>query len=237
MLLPPKEVASYVEAWQRCNPNHVPNLFYAFNEENTQTERVVSYKLGMEEVQQLRKLNPSEIRIHMGCRSGIDDSNVQQIPPFAPILQAYKSGLNKYENCLSLKWDPTPSFLTKDLFSVNSGVDQIPPEAAYLFILAWLECSYSDLANPFEAITTNLVKRVKFYSFEQEETKEIIKSINRMPDGAYLYIHLGVGISVRQHPFSFRPVLQVVPLESSFDDDGDDGDFYDFSNPCPPKCG
>jgi hypothetical protein len=236
MFLPPSEVTSYVESWQRCAPNQVPNLFYAFNADNDQTERVVSYRIDNGSINKLLKIKPDNLIVRMACRPGTDFDQIQEKPPFVPILEAYEKGNKKFENCFLMQWDPEPPFLDDDERSNLSGIDQIPPEGAYLFIIAWLEYQYSQLGKPFEGIAPNLVKRVKSYIFNSAETAEILKNLEEGTENKVLYIHMGIGISVQQHPFSFRPVLQVHD-ESGTEGDDDGDSFFDFSNPCPPRCG
>jgi len=237
MHLPPSEVASFIESWQRCTPNHLPNLFYAFNEANKQTERVVSYRLGEESLKKIVDLKPRHLKILMGCRTGTDSSIINQQPPFVPLLQAYVKKQQPYDHCFFMQWDPTPPFLETDDHSIQSGIDQIPAEGAYLFILGWLEYPYQELGRPFEGIAPHLVKRVRSYTFSENETQKILEVIGEQVEKKTLYIHLGIGISVQKHPFSFRPVLQVLTEKGDAAEEGDDGDFFDFSNPCPPRCG
>lgn len=238
MSLPSVDVQSYVESWQRTLPGDLPALFYAYNASSGQTERVVSYVLEGEDLATFVALNPANIKVHMASQLESAASRIQTAPPFVPILQAYQSGQKDLSNSFLMTWDPNPPFLRTTDDSPLNGIDQIPPEGAYLFILAWLELSYQKLEHPFEAIAANLVKRVRSYTFNTEETQKILEMLGPSPLDKQLYIHMGLGISVQKHPFSFRPVLQVhtIGTDPLDGDDGDDG-FFDFSNPCPPRCG
>lgn len=238
MLLPPSEVMSFTESWQRCTPNNLPNLFYAYNENTRQTERVVSYVLRGESVKKVVELKPSNITILMGCRTGSDNGSIQLLPPFAPMIKAGLPDVNYSKDCFLLEWAPTPPFLQDAGKSTENGVDQIPAEGAYLFILGWLEYQYHQLGTPFEAIAPHLVKRVKSYIFGKAETQKIIEAIGPDPEQALIYIHMGIGIRVQKHPFSFRPILQITKaLQDTGNEEDGDGEFFDFSNPCPPRCG
>jgi hypothetical protein len=152
-----------------------------------------------------------------------------------------------------MTWAPNARFTNGEADNANSGQNAIPAASAYLFVMSWMELPERDLATPFTAVSHVLGKRVKNYRFSNAESLSILKDIgqslsSRAPG---LHIHLGNGLAVYDHPFSFRPVIEVrhavkvhedgsmVEPESGgrnttglLNDHGDS--FYDFGAPEPP---
>lgn len=222
-------IALYTEAWQRCLPSNLSNLFYAYNENNYQTERVVSYRLSSVDLKELQTLQPKRISIHLACKASGDENQIPVDPMFIPFLAAEQADDNIVY--LTPEWDPHPPFLAEQGYSVLSGIDEIPAEGAYLFILSWLEKTFDQIPLEFNAVAANIVSRVKYYTFEEEETTHILQAAAGDTDCIDLFIHMGSGVTVQKHPFRFRPIIEVRRHETEVE-----SHFFDFSNPCPPRC-
>ncbi|MTB52523.1 hypothetical protein [Lewinella sp. W8] len=237
----------FSKRWQRCRSEDLPGLFYAYDQAENQTERIVSFFLDHKQVKELKRRTKSlkgtpYYLVYLGLEKGYDGEFAPEDPHFKPILQVRDQDSDQYTNGFLLQWDADPSFPTNPNESIESGPDAISGAAAFLFAHHWLETRHEDLGVPFESNAYMLGRRVKAYRFSNQESQEITKSIANFGDNPVrVYVHLGRGISVSTHPFSFRPVLQVKPdvgddpRKKRLADEDDDTSYYDFSQPIPPQ--
>lgn len=239
------------ETWQTTLPDNLPTLFYAFDETQSQTERVAGFRItDQDQFKLLLDSKPERLRIHLGANPDYDSN----IVPSYPAVQFFIEGLKSKGETVTLQfeWDPNPPFLEKGAYGQDSGPNEIPVDGAILFAQAWLETPYDSIRDAFEgADSRNLVQRVKSYTFQEDETASIITQLEKYTGDVQLNLYLGNSIPVTNHPFGFRPVLEVRPVpfipaektkaKASKKDNnggggGDGSTFFDFSNPCPPVC-
>lgn len=241
-------VADAAENWQRCRQEDLPRAFYAYDDEEKQGERVVSYRLKKGDVKKLTKQASNggsfQFIVHLGLYPGDMGGRITNDPAFALYLQVLNEDNKWQENCLELVWAENTRFSASDENS-NSKANAIPAASAYLFVHSWLEMEESELDRPFTAATRVMGKRVKAYIFSAAESLSILQDLKNSSKGQLL-IHLGSGLAVWDHPFSFRPVMEVPGAVSMCDPlppvprnatglTNDDGDsFYDFGRPHPP---
>lgn len=231
-------------AWQTCLPGNIPTLFYAYDETENQTERVAGFRItDQSELRSLVDSKPRRLRIHLGADP---DYNFNEVPS-TPAIEFYFEGLtaNKSNNLtLAFEWDPNPPFLETGAYGPDSGPNEIPPDGAILFARAWMETPYEMIADAFEgADSKSLVQRVKFYTFQEEETASILAQLdkNLTAGETHVCLYLGNSIPVSGHPFGFRPVIEIRPITNSkktksLNGGGSGSSFFDFSSPCPPVC-
>ncbi|WP_044087021.1 hypothetical protein [Lewinella cohaerens] len=229
-------------AWQTCLPKNLPTLFYAFDANDSQTARVAGFRItDQTKLATLLSSNPTRLRIRLGVDTTYDFSEI----PSTPAIQFYLEGLDASGSTATLEfaWDPNPPFLEKDAYGPNSGTNEIPPDGAILFARAWMETPFSKIGDAFEgADSKNLVQRVKYYTFQEEETTSIITQLEEGLLGGDMHIclYLGNSIPVSGHPFGFRPVIEIRPIDSpapkSLVNGSRKSTFFDFSSPCPPVC-
>lgn len=244
-----KTVQQLAEHWQRCRLDDLPALFSAYDVEQAQTERVVTYRLDPDSLAELLaqadKDNDFRFVIHLGLVKDYYSEQVPTNPPFLLLIQVLRKAADFQRNCYALTWASDSRFT--DPMQTDSGINAIPAASAYLFVYSWLETPVHELPEAFESVAHEQDCRVKTYSFSVEESRSIRNDIERsIKTGApSLLIHLGQGIAVKGHPFSFRPVLEVENAEDPtspgkvkrnstglLDDDGNS--YYDFSRPNPP---
>lgn len=229
-------------AWQTCLPENLASLFYAYDESQNQTERVAGFRItDQSDLTSLVDSNPSQLRIRLGADPDYDFN----IVPSTPAIQFYIEGVDSKGGNLTLEltWDPNPPFLENGTYGPDSGPNEIPPDGAILFAKAWLETPYEMIGDSFEgADASSLVQRVRFYTFQKEESASIL---TKLKDGlaggdTHVCLYLGNSIPVSGHPFGFRPVLEIRPIinnkAKTFNGDGSGSSFFDFSSPCPPVC-
>lgn len=256
MPIPVKKVNKRRANWQKILPTQIPNLFYAYDETQERTEKVVSYKLSQEGVERLQQLDPEkqnyELSFILASKKPSRSRTVNNSPTFAPVLaidltpDSKDAQLEYYE----LEWERNPHFLdSSENHAVRSGIDAIPAAGAFLFIYNWLRQSAYQINQVFEYDLFSELKRVRAYTYIVDETKKIIADIQKEHDPSTeinVYIHLGVGLSVEDHPFSFRPVIEVHPKATKAKGktrtkedvfiELTSSSFFDFSRPCPPYC-
>jgi hypothetical protein len=231
-------------AWQTCLPGNLPTLFYAFDETENQTERVAGFRItDQTQLKALLKSNPTRLRIRLGADA---DYNFNEVPS-TPAIAFYLEGLTGTGNnsTLEFTWDPNPPFLERGAYGPDSGPNEIPPDGAILFARAWMETPYEMIRDAFEGADSNsLVQRVKFYTFQEEESASILTQLKNGLDEVetHVCLYLGNSIPVSGHPFGFRPVIEIRPIinknkkTKTFNGDGSGSTFFDFSSPCPPVC-
>ncbi len=244
-----KTVKRLAENWQRCRLDDLPALFSAYDKDQEQTERVVSYRLDPKSLKALLaaadKGGAFHFTVHLGLMEDYYHDQVPTSPPFVLLIQVLHSSDDYQRNCYALTWAADSRFT--DPLNTDSGVNAIPAASAYLFVYSWLETPAHELGEAFESVAHEQDCRVKSYSFTEEESQSIKNDIERSArkgDPALL-LHLGKGIAVKGHPFSFRPVLEVEnaanpnkPGKNSrnatgaLDDEGNS--YYDFARPNPP---
>lgn len=257
--IPDYEFRDLCEQWQRCRTEDLPGLFYAYDEAEVQTERIVSFRLRGSDLKAFAKhlkqqivahrdapnpLDRCRLAVYLGLKEGYDGEFAQKEPHFCLILQPYSPDIEMDEFVWKMEWDPNPSFPTDPTQSPLSGRNAIPGDGAFLFVHHWLETEHYELSTLFESSAYQLGRRVKSYRFAAQETESISADIAKaLADDGELYVHLGRGIRVSTHPFSFRPVLEVAGQTylrrgRTYSDNngggGDDGTFYDYSIPIPP---
>lgn len=237
--------------WQRCRSDDLPDLFYGYDAGEMQAERLATYFMDTKTMERFAALiteleakdEPYSLLVHLGLRKGYRKRQTAKSPHFELLLQIQTANTEYGENVWRLWWEADPSFPVQPKESVLSDRDAIPGAAAFLFVHSWLETKHADLGDPFEANAYHLGRRVKAYRFNREEGQQIaakIKDAVATGDGL-LCVHLGKGISVSTHPFSFRPVLEVTTnsfvLNGRVRIEGDDGDgsYFDYSLPIPPN--
>ena len=230
-------------AWQTCLPGNLPTLFYAFDETENQTERVAGFRItDQSELEALVSNKPSRLRIYLGADPDFEFNTV----PSTPAIQFYLQGLKGQSDNppVAFEWDPNPPFLESGAYGPDSGPNEIPPDGAILFARAWMETPYEMIGDAFEgADAKSLVQRVKYYTFQEDETVSILA---QLADGlaggeTHVCLYLGNSIPVSGHPFGFRPVIEIRPIINSkkiktLNGDGSKSSFFDFSSPCPPIC-
>lgn len=259
--------ARLAENWQRCRQEDLPKAFYVYDRAELRSERVVTYRLAgsapgnMAEtmIDALTDMinDPAKFNfiVRLGLRPERLKGEITTEPAFALFLQVNNIGEeddNWEDNCIEMTWKNDGYFSTAQSAYPDSEANAIPAASAYLFVYSWLETPEKDLARPFTAATRTLGERVKAYIFSPAESRSIYNDLKHSTKNE-LQVHLGRGLAVWVHPFSFRPVIEVKgavkggiyadPVREStglsnlpLDDDGDgDGDsFYDYSHPDPP---
>ena len=245
------KMAEYAENWQRCRTEDIPGLFQGYDVGQKQCERLVTFKMSKEALKAFQatiKMGSDKLRfiVHLGLLHHDFPSRVPEQPAFQLFIQALYNEEDWHKNCFSLEWDPNGKFSQSGGKSTNNNSEAISAASAYLFVHSWMETFTEDLAMPFESVNHDLDRRVKAYQFSNDESKAIAADLGTpkvSADG--LYIHLGRGLAVSGHPFSFRPVIDVANPQRSnssseifakatglMDDDGDS--YYDFGAPIPP---
>jgi hypothetical protein len=254
----PKEVTQKLaENWQRCRQENLPALFYAYDEKESQGERIVTFRLDRDKLQELyddvTDQGSLQFIVHLGMTDESIPEQIPDIPPFVLLLQASEKKTDFQANCFLLNWAPNGRFTTYEESDPTSGENAIPAASAYLFVMSWMETAEEDLAMPFTAGSHVLGKRVKNYRFSNAESISIYKDIKATlkSDLPRLDIHMGNGLAVYDHPFSFRPVIEVrnavnVDENGSLVEPTTNGrsatglvngygdSFYDFGAPEPP---
>lgn len=234
MKVSPKEMVQLISCWQRCEFEKIADLFNAFNNRTLINQRAVSFKLLEEDIQAIRNLDGLEnLIIYLGAREA-QTNHADDQPLFQLILQVKTSEQGRFDNCFLMQYDPDPMYLDSNGNLNDNGLDQISAESAFLFIVKWLETEHAELPGLFSSLTANAVNRVKSYTFDQQKSKLIVQDLSNLKSD--LLVHMGVGIRVRNHPICFRPIIEVKPQNTKLSNN-ENGDYYDFSNPCPPICG
>lgn len=247
-----KQVKKFASNWQRCRQQELPDLFYAYDQSQQQSERAVTYRLSGKALEKFYQSVPANEQfrfiVHLGLRNNHYSAEIPDEPAFVLLLQAYTKKKDWQQGCFPLSWEANSRFSGAQEDGTTSEANAIPAAGAYLFIMSWLETPEERLAEPFTAVSHVLGRRVKAYAFSSAESKSIYDDLtNSLKSKApALDIHLGRGLAVYDHPFSFRPVVEVKravdvakPGSNARNATGltnDDGDsFYDFSNPIPPS--
>lgn len=253
------EVKQNAKNWQCRRQEDLAAAFYAYDTEEKQQERVVSFRLDHDKLAALKASVPFdeafELVVYLGLRNKKASKTVRKKPDFVLYLEVLTKGSKPQRNCYELTWVKNGRFSTTFQDDTNSGKNAIPGASAYLFVQSWLQTPEAELALPFTAATRVLGTRVKSYRFSAAESVSIMADVEtslaatkgKKKDKAvaHLDIHLGSGMAVWAHPFSFRPVLEVkhgadplatraaVPFVSRLVNDSGDS-FYDYSYPDPP---
>lgn len=259
-----KQVAEMAEAWQRLRPENLPGAFSAYDDVECQSERVVTYRIGRDEIEQLiskikfygdEPVKEFHFKIHLGLRNEYLTTEIPEQPAFALFIQALSSypkvghipSPEDYEGSIELEWEKNSRFSATNATNTESEANALSAAGAYLFVQSWMETPEEDLAMPFTAISKVLGKRVSAYRFAHDESISIYNDILAILGGEtpLLDVHLGNGLAVWQHPFSFRPVIEVKDVMKNggaeaigrisggaTNSTGDS--FYDFGGPEPP---
>lgn len=247
-----KKMKALAENWQRCRQEELPGLFQAYDAKEAQSERVVTFRMKKSMLRDLyakaKKTDGLKFIVHLGLADDHYSDLLPEVPPFGLFLQAYHSKSEYQHDCYPLAWEPNSRFTTSMEEETGSEANAIPAASAYLFVMSWLEMAEEDLTVPFTAVSHVLGKRVRAYVFSEVESQSILNDIEHSLTSkpSWLDIHLGNGLAVYDHPFSFRPVIEVKnavdtnnPGKISRNATGltnDEGDsFYDFGQPVPPN--
>lgn len=254
MKKPPKISAEdAANAWQRLRTETLPGVFYAFDESESRSERVVTYTVPHSVLRHVYKKAEAEpearLAVHLGVNPEYLTDKIPTYPAFTLFLQIRIDGDEPYADCVEMTWEPNGRFGTISPTEVDSEANAIPAAGAFLFVRSWQELPESNLATPFTATTRVLGERVKSYTFSYAESQSIFNDIGRsLKQGAEggMAVHLGNGIAIWSHPFSFRPVVEVKKAFTDENEslpksrmttglsDGDSDSFYDYSRPDPP---
>ena len=158
--------------------------------------------------------------------------------PFMPIIRAYSdNGIDKKS------YGEPYLFEQSDIPASQSLTGKIPSSAKQDFMKSWLEIHPGYMADQFETITRNsLVKdgqpireRVRHYTFDEKDTKEIQENKG---GGSYeLYLLMGINHNrdIEELP-CFCPILQFVNTDNSSGSENGEGDSYEYASPCPNFC-
>ncbi len=259
-------VARAMKNWQQCRQEDLPLAFYAYDEEECQSERVVTYRIGRDEIHKLlenikldkktKEPGPDfHFKIHLGLRQELLTKNIPEYPAFTLFIQALNAYPKKgqkpcdydYSGSVELEWERNSRFSETMGEGTDSGKNALSAAGAYLFIHSWMELPEEVLADPFTAVSKVLGKRVRSYRFAHNESLSIYQDIlaSLKSDIPTVDVHMGNGLAVWEHPFSFRPVIEVKDVMKNggakaiqrlngggVNDDGDS--FYDFGGPEPP---
>ncbi|TXF91628.1 hypothetical protein FUA23_00135 [Neolewinella aurantiaca] len=257
-------VEDAVKNWQRCRQEDLPRAFYAYDDEECQSERVVTYRIGREDMEDLisnvvtneegMPTKDFHFKIHLGLRKDLLTDEIPEYPAFTLFMQALNHYPAKgqqlcaddYAGSVELIWEKNSRFSETMGEGTESDKNALSAAGAYLFIHSWMELPEEVLAEPFTAVSKVLGKRVRSYRFAEAESASIYQDIlnSLKSDAPMLDVHMGNGMAVWQHPFSFRPVIEVkdvlknaesprmAGINSTANSEGDT--FYDFGGPEPP---
>lgn len=247
------KVAALAERWQRCLAQNLPDLFYAFIDGDglNFSARLVTYRLEGKQLEQfyllasMGKATDLRLIVHLGLKKDYLSDEIPKQPHFSLMIQPYFKQKDWQSGCFALNWTADSRFNIGP--GVNSGPNAIPAAGAYLFVHSWMELPEEDLHLPFESTTHALGRRVQAYIFSNAESLSILADVKRSIKSGVkcLDIHLGNGMAVYSHPFSFRPVIEVKggapqraekrnrKVSGMEDDDGDS--YYDYGGPIPPN--
>lgn len=250
------KVKEMAEQWQRIRAVEIPSLFSAYDKDQKQTERVVSYRLDKKWMQslhdQVKGKEDFQFIVHLGLLKDHYSEHIPDQPPFVLMLQAYSKASDYQKGCYGLTWASNSKFANAG--GTGSQMNAIPAASAYLFVYSWMETPLEELDLPFTSAASDQDLRVQAYIFSVEESKTIRRDIenslengkNNKDEVPELCIHLGNGIAVQSHPFGFRPVIEIkhaviekkpgkVARNSTGATDGDGGSYFDFGTPIPPQ--
>lgn len=254
----PYEVKRLLENWQRCRPEMLSGLFYAYDEEQAQIERVVTYEIKEDAMKALLdtvKTNNGvpekgfRFVIQLGVNAEMETLEVPNSPAFSLHIQAFNHGDDNFANCFEMSWQKNSKFSLVESKETRSENNAMPAAGAYIFVQSWMEYPEADLAEPFTAVSRVLGKRPKCYLFSYAESKSIYQDmVNSLSsDKPGVHVHLGNGLAVWDHPFSFRPVIEVLNAVDESNEaslitardatgltDGKGGSYYDYAVPDPP---
>lgn len=278
------KVNALAETWQRCRPENIPALFSAYDEAEQWSERLVTFELGKKGIETLwARFGIDPPGFNLVVRLGLEDDYlaavIPEVPAFTLLLEIDETtktkpkSKNEPSNCLPMRWNKDGRFSIADSDQneyTDSKQNAIPAASAYLFVYSWMQLSEVQLAEPFTAVSKVLGKRVSAYRYSTDESRSIYLDLVQMlflkktpkagvpykdlNQSARLQVHLGNGLAVWEHPFSFRPVVEVgstlQPLvstggtgsgkirpESSGLPDETGNSYYDYSQPMPPYPG
>ncbi|WP_020569962.1 hypothetical protein [Neolewinella persica] len=251
------EVVTFSRNWQQVRQELLPSLFCAYDTQENQSERLVTFRMNANDLQKFYEgvsdLKKLELIVHLGVTQEDVPNRIPEIPIFTLFIQTSEKKDDFQKKCFQLEWAPNARFTNGEEDDANSGRNAIPAASAYLFVMSWMETPEKDLALPFTAVSHVLGKRVKNYRFSNVESRSIFEDIKQsLKSGAPgLDIHLGNGLAVYDHPFSFRPVIEVknavkvdkngrvknkamVARNATGLLNGSGDSFYDFGLPEPP---
>ncbi len=257
MKIDSNDVHAYQRNWQVYPFAELPSLFYVFDSDGDQSERIAAFNLNdasrgalIKIAEQMGVKPPSgnrdddianvQLTIHFGVtsldpiRSAPEEARIQLL------VNLYDGKDKVYSDTFGMTWwknPPLPGNGRQEKDDENP-VDALPAAGAYLFVYSWLQQPQSELGLPFEANGGFLGKRVKNYSFLPHETAEIISKLKQQ-ETSQLSVFMGIGPAVVSHPFSFRPIIECRNPSANTTrllagGGGGSNPFYDYSRPEPP---
>lgn len=244
-LIDPDDFSDYCTQWSRCLTEDLTNLFYAYDADNQQTERITSFRISGNALSALDGAIQAagtdfRLLIHLALKPGYRDvEEIPEKPYFLPIVQVVAKGgaVYAYQNGYAADWNPNPDLPLSTQTQTDSGINEIPGAEAYLFVQAWVETLHLELGDCFESVSYDPYRRVRSYTFSAAESKSIADKITSFGAAtAQLSVHLGKGMTVSTHPYAFRPVVEISQLAPGNADlfaKAENG-YFDFSQPSPP---
>ncbi len=236
--IPEDQAEKLVDDWRNCSPGELSNLFYNVTTATGPIERIDAYAVQQDTIVKLRNLKPGlidRIRIYMGCSEG------EFTPIFTIVLKDGNEAKYDY-----YKLEPILNTAHIKAFpNISSGISD-------LFQRKWRELSNEELSTAFAGLTcSNVVEkgvtspefhghfrdqRVRYYDFLDQDAQKIVEKLKGL-SFPKVEVLLGAGLTVQvTHPFNFRPIIAVSSqgVDSQFD--GQDEEYFERSQPCPPFC-
>lgn len=247
-------VKKRARTWQLTRSEDLPRAFYAYDDVEERSERVVTYRLSKKQVSRLVAeatvaKGSFQFVVHLGMYDQDLHGPISDTPAFTMFLQVLKKSTDWQERCEEATWLKNGKFSTINPAGTESEAGAIPSAGAFLFVHSWREMPEAHLARPFTAATRVLGERVQAYAFSADESQSILLDLQSSLGSkkCHLDIHLGNGLAVWVHPFSFRPVLEVSNATkrdkdrafsrnaTGLSDEDGGSSFYDYGVPIPPK--
>lgn len=243
-----KNIRTALRNWQLAKSERLGDLFYVYDSDQEQTEKIVTFQLDGTDLKKFVKAAKSiaykkksiQENFRFMIRLGLDDGYLQSPtfptkPFFRIFLQPINGNLNSTEECFEFGWNPNPNLAPQLWQNTGSTKDAISGAAAFLFVHSWLESSQGDTDTIFTSFDAQVPKRVRAYLYSKEESQIILgKAEKAASTKGALCLHLGRGPRVSSHPVEFRPILEVANGPNTSAADSDDDAFFDFTLPIPP---
>ncbi len=234
-----EKAGDYKKSWGTCNSNDLPDLFSAYHEADAIAKRVTAYILQKPFLEDSETLNNATVQIHMACDPNLHRDIINDEPRFFPILCFNLSASGKENLYFRMKWDK--EYFDRNPSSTNEGDASIgipiKKETLHELLTGWCICKHQDLSSPFEGLYHHLQQRVVHYDFKKDSENIITEMMK--PKNTYVRVIMGVGhpFQNNNHPFSFRPIIQIGADPEILKANDEDTCQFEFSTPCPPGCG
>lgn len=228
----------FKESWATCLTNDLPDLFSAYNEVKGTAQRVFVYAIQADAIiktlpRKIYEASYPKFKIHMACNPKLPKDRINNVPRFFPILNVVLPDANDTSYYFAMHWDK--DYVMEEKTPNHQGLQaRIDRQTLHEFLLGWCICKHNELAKPFEGLSNYVQQRVNHYHFK-DDAKEIYDDLIALPSPDFIRVFLGVGHPHRgnDHPFQFRPILQIGKEEASTSNNGGSSQ-YEFSTPCPP---